>query len=167
MKKLSDNLVEWLKCSIFARKLRMMTLEIKDGELNGYFEHLSFIVHGGELLHLKCRSEEGCRALLMAVMGIVPLDGGYVTLDGEEINERSAVYMRRFMGYVPRELRLPDGSDRHQSAEEQHAELLQTVASLHKPVVLVDSVCDETQLSLCRKMASDGSAVLIVSETEN
>ena len=145
----------------------MMTLEIKDGELNGYFEHLSFIVHGGELMQMKCRGEEGCRALLMAVMGIAPLDGGYVTLDGEVVNERSAVYMRRFMGYVPRELRLPDGSDRLLSAEEQHSELLQTVASSRKPIVLVDGVCNEAQLSLCRTMASDGSAVLIVSETEN
>lgn len=118
-------------------------------------------------MQMKCRGEEGCRALLMAVMGIVPLDGGYVTLDGEVVNERSAVYMRRFMGYVPRELRLPDGSDRLLSAEEQHSELLQTVASSRKPIVLVDGVCNEAQLSLCRTMASDGSAVLIVSETEN
>ena len=167
LKNIPDNLVEWTKCRIFAHKYDVMTLEIKDGELKGAFTGLSFIVRGGELRVLSGRSQGGCTELLLAVMGVVALDGGYISVDGEVVGERSAAYMRRLMGYVPRELHLPDGSEKSLTPSELHTKLLNDVAAARKAIVLVDGICDEDQLSVCRKMAADGAAVLVVNDRED
>jgi len=166
LKNLPDNLVEWTKCRIFARKYDVMTLEIKDGELKGAFADLSFIVRGGEMRVLSGRSRGGCTELLLAVMGVVALDGGFVTVDGEVVSERSAAYMRRLMGYVPRSLHLPDGSDRLLSPAQLHAKLLAEVAAARKAIVLVDGIDDDSQLAVCRTMAAEGAAVLVVTDRE-
>lgn len=88
-------------------------LEIKDPSLTlGGREllspHHSFIVYEGEILCVTGGEGSGKTTLLRVLMGLQPLDRGFVNTDGDLLDERSAPYLRREMGYVPQYLDLPD-----------------------------------------------------------
>ena len=68
---------------------------------------LSFDVASGEVLCLMGRNGAGKSTALKAVMGLVPVRAGTVTLDGEAINGLPAHEVpRRGIGYVPQGRRL-------------------------------------------------------------
>lgn len=88
-----------------------MILEFKDVNLSAGEEQsvsgLSFTVGAGEVVGLAGSSVSVRDRLLEAALGLQPVTGGYVSIDGEWIRPGAAQYFRRQTAYIPRDLRLP------------------------------------------------------------
>lgn len=86
-------------------------LEVKDGclSLGGktLFDGLNFVVREGEILCVTGTSGCGKTSLLRALLGFLPLDVGYITIDGDLMIPEVADILRRRMAYVPQEVALP------------------------------------------------------------
>lgn len=143
-----------------------MTFEVKDGGLAEgplSFSDLSFLVRDHELCQVQVPS--GCAELLIhAMLGLRPLSTGIVSLDGEPLTERSASTLRRWMGYVPRTVVMPDHRERQYSQAELRRILLDEVATSRHAVVLVDGLFSSDDLDTCQRMADDGAAVVVIVE---
>lgn len=88
-------------------------LEFKDVNLSlgdrQLFSNLSFMVNEGEVLRV-CGAC-GKTSLLRAILGFLPINDGYITVDGEVIDTDSAAFFRTIISYLPQELML-DSYDR-------------------------------------------------------
>lgn len=71
------------------------------------FDKLSFSVADGEMLCITGISGCGKTSLLNAVMGFLPVDGGFISIDGEQVTAESAYAFRKMMSYVPQDLSFP------------------------------------------------------------
>lgn len=142
-----------------------MTIELKDGRLTAggetLFDRLSIRASGGETVFVDSLPQQAYVPLLHALMGFVALDGGYVSIDGEPLNERSAGWLRQWMAYVPRTLRWPD-EERFggMTDEEIHSRLLENAATGDSRLVLVDGIFGADDEAICRRMAESGKAVV-------
>ncbi len=89
-------------------------IELKDARLafgaKRLFDNISFCVHEGETLCVRGRAGSGKTALLMTMLGMIPLDAGYVCFDGEPITATTAPMFRDKMAYVPQDKPLCDVS---------------------------------------------------------
>lgn len=72
-----------------------------EGRLSSPF---SLIVEPGEVVCVNGPAGSGKSRLLLAVMGLAPVEQGFITLDGELITSGAGSYFRRMMAYVPQEL---------------------------------------------------------------
>ena len=87
-------------------------LEIKNGTLNGV-EHpataadINLVVDAGEMLCIYAWSSDKRQAIVHTLLGLQPLKSGFMSVDGDVIDERSAAYYRSHTAFVPRDLRLP------------------------------------------------------------
>lgn len=64
---------------------------------------LSLMAHDGQLTCITGPVGSGKTAVLWALMGLLPLAEGYVTVDGEWLNHLSAPAFRRTMAYLAQE----------------------------------------------------------------
>ena len=71
------------------------------------FDQLSFSVDAGEMLCITGTSGCGKTSLLRAVMGFLPVDHGFISIDGEQVTAESANAFRRFMAYLPQDISFP------------------------------------------------------------
>lgn len=80
-------------------------LELKDAllEVDGrrLFAPLSLIAREGQLTCVSGPHGVGKTLLVRAMLGLQPLAGGFVSIDGELITPQSAPVFRRFIGYLP------------------------------------------------------------------
>lgn len=87
---------------------RRKIYEMKDGCLTvdgrKVFEHLSFVAKAGEPYRLTSLKGEDRTLLAKVLLGLWPLDSGYITIDGALLTTRSAPYMRKWMAYLPQVL---------------------------------------------------------------
>ena len=87
-------------------------LEIKNGTLSGV-EHpataadINLVVDAGEMLCIYAWSNDKRQAIVHTLLGLQPLKSGFMSVDGDVIDERSAAYYRSHTAFVPRDLRLP------------------------------------------------------------
>ena len=87
-------------------------LEIKNGTLNGV-EHpataagINLVVDAGEMFCIYAWSSDKRQAIVHTLLGLQPLKSGFMSVDGDVIDERSAAYYRTHTAFVPRDLRLP------------------------------------------------------------
>ena len=87
-------------------------LEIKNGTLSGV-EHpataadINLVVDAGEMLCIYAWSSAKRQAIVHTLLGLQPLKSGFMSVDGDVIDERSAAYYRNHTAFVPRDLRLP------------------------------------------------------------
>ena len=87
-------------------------LEIKNGTLSGV-EHpataadINLVVDAGEMLCIYTWSSAKRQAIVHTLLGLQPLKSGFMSVDGDVIDERSAAYYRSHTAFVPRDLRLP------------------------------------------------------------
>ena len=154
-----------------------MTLELKDVCLSNVgsqsADSLSFIVRAGEVKQLLAnmswveekRNEP--EPVFSAIMGLQPVCQGYITIDGELVNERSAETLRKFMSYVPRQIRWPDEEKNQLPTDEMHRLLLERATTDQKPIVLVECITLEDDLPLCERMAAAGAAVVMTIPNQN
>ncbi len=142
-----------------------MILEVKDASLNvggkDIFNGLSFVVESGKVIRVGGENEKYNTLLLHVILGVIPLDKGYVCLDGEVVSEWSAASMRKRMAYVPLTLKSPDEREQGMTEKEMHRKLLERAADNKKDVVLVDGIYDEEELGICTGMAAEGALVVL------
>lgn len=87
-------------------------LEIKNGTLSGV-EHpataadINLVVDAGEMLCIYAWRSAKRQAIVHTLLGLQPLKSGFMSVDGDVIDERSAAYYRSHTAFVPRDLRLP------------------------------------------------------------
>ena len=140
--------------------------ELKDVSIctpNGerLISRLSFRLRPGQLVCIT--GDKGCGKTLLAraILGLWPIESGYISYDGALLNQRSAAFMRRFTSYVPQSL--PDDKVSAVTA-------IREVASLKKNVLIIDcpTLANEKELEeaalLIRQMAERGTAVLLLCE---
>ena len=146
-----------------------MTIELKNGRLthNGetLFVNLSLRAEGGQTCVVDNLPQKAHKPFLHALMGLLPLNEGFVSIDGEPLNERSAGWLRQFMAYVPQNLRWPDEERfRGMSDEEVHRRLLENAATGDSQIVFVEGIFGADDETLCRQMAQSGKAVVVCRE---
>lgn len=86
-------------------------LEIKNGRIDRdgklLFSQLSFMVKEGEVVCVAGSQGCGKSSLLQAMMGFMPLDEGWLNVDGDLVNIHSAPYFRRRMAFLPQNVNMP------------------------------------------------------------
>ena len=87
-------------------------LEIKNGTLSGVeypamAADINLVVDAGEMLCIYAWSSAKRQAIVHTLLGLQPLKSGFMSVDGDVIDERSAAYYRSHTAFVPRDLRLP------------------------------------------------------------
>ena len=182
-------------------------LELKDVSMSWdgrrWINRLSLIVRDGEMACLA--GDAGCDndSLLMAILGLRPVDEGYITVDGELLTVDSAETFRTMMAYVPQRVVVPAyekvsdlvkgvfGLKANKGSKFVKTVLMETWRSigldealldknvndvdnallrvivlsvimlLKKPIVLVSEPKAGVEIGLLRKMAGQGSVVLV------
>ena len=143
-------------------------LELHDVIFRPRQQTLSLMVEDGKLACIFGSQSSGMTSVLRTIMGLMPIEVGHISIDGELLTPRSAPYFRRHMAYVPTRLMPIPGQDtvddvrrllfslrsngkrlkqeggadgRRWSAltlTEQYIELLTCAAQLQRNIVLVD-----------------------------
>lgn len=89
--------------SLHAKCLKM--LELKDASLTidgrQLFSRLSLMAMNGQVTCITGGRGTGKTALLQVMLGLLPLDEGLVSVDGELLTPLSAPVFRRMIAYVP------------------------------------------------------------------
>ena len=86
-------------------EFKNVSIKLADGSSSYPF---SLVVHEGECVCLQGQRGSGKTALLMAIMGLVPINKGFITIDGELVSSGSGEYFRRMMAYVPQQVPCDD-----------------------------------------------------------
>lgn len=86
-------------------------LEIKNGTLRGVthtemYTDINFVIEEGEMFCIYGWKANARKALLYTLLALQPLKSGFLSTDGDVVDERSAAYYRAHMAYVPREVDL-------------------------------------------------------------
>ncbi len=142
-----------------------MMLELHNVTIGQQIRSLSMTIGDGQLLTISGSKGSGKTTLLKAVLGLIPVDGGHISIDGELLTPKSASYFRRYMAYVPQYLVVPN--DYQQDTDYLH--LLQKAVGSGKSLLVVDEpaqeVDAETALAvdrLLQEAAEKGATVLAV-----
>ena len=96
-----------------------MMLELHNVILKPLRQSVSLTVSDGQLACICGPKGAGKTAVLRAVMGMLPIDGGHISIDGELLTPLSAPYFRKQMGYVPSRLVPLPGQDRVFDVQQQ------------------------------------------------
>ena len=120
-----------------------MMLELHNVTIGELISSLSLTVNDGQLLTVVGSEGSGKTTLLRAILGFIPVDKGHISIDGELLTTRSAVWFRRQMAYVPQHLSLPEGykglgSWDAQTPDERYLQLLRKAVEAGKSLLLVD-----------------------------
>ena len=142
-------------------------LELLNVTIGQRISSVSLTVADGQLVTLSGPEGSGKSTLLRAVMGFLPIDGGYISIDGELLTPRSAPYFRRQMAYVPQHLKVPDDYE----LDTDYVKLLTRAIESGKPLLIVDEPpkpLDESAKTLVdnllREASQRGVTVLAVNE---
>ena len=85
-------------------------LEVKDATITvggkTLVRGLSFMVRDGQLTCVTGAEHSGKTTLLRTLMGFLPVDEGFVSIDGELLTVLSAPVFRSMMVYLPQEMQL-------------------------------------------------------------
>ena len=68
---------------------------------------INLVVDAGEMLCIYAWSSDKRQAIVHTLLGLQPLKSGFMSVDGDVIDERSAAYYRSHTAFVPRDLQLP------------------------------------------------------------
>lgn len=158
-------------------------LELKDATLSVdgrlLMDRLSLMAHKGQMTCITGPKGCGKTLLLRVLMGVVPLDKGLVSVDGELISELSASAFRKLMAYVPQTEEtvaqrgfIPDTNDMETAWSGEGLEPwepktigLPVVTIQDKDIVLADDP-PTVMLSQLRTLANEGRTVVVTSERE-
>lgn len=165
--------------------LYRIMLELKDATLTvegrKVFARLSMIAQDGQMTCITGPEGSGKTLLLRVFMGFVPLDEGYVSVDGELVTSLSAPSFRKKMAYLPSPLNhQPSALNPQPSALNTLETLWSTeplggweIKPVEMPVVTIQEkqiiLADEPQanmLSQLRTMANDGRTVVVTTRDE-
>ena len=141
----------------------IMMLELHNVTIGETIKGLSATLDEGQLIGLQGR---GKTTLLRAVVGLIPIDGGHICIDGEVLTPESAPYFRRYMAYVPQRLSVPEGYDK---VPTDYVQLVQRAVDSGKQLLVVDepaeALTEEKQFAVGRmliEVVQQGRSVLTV-----
>jgi ABC-type cobalamin/Fe3+-siderophores transport system ATPase subunit len=145
-------------------------LEIKNGRIDRdgkpLFSQLSFMAKEGEVVCVAGSQGCGKSSLLQAMMGFMPLDEGWLNVDGDLVNIHSAPYFRRRMAFLPQNVNMPYDkvSDMISSLfslkrEKKFDEMKETLMTLWEEIGIATEVFDK-KLS---EMTSSEQRVILLS----
>lgn len=147
-------------------------LELHHVKIGQRIGDCSLTVDNGEMMGICGQTGSGKTSLLRAVLGLMPIDGGHITIDGELLTPLSAPYFRRQTAYVPQRLSPVEGFDSdvmlrkvveslrvnggkpcananeqpimwHQmTAETQYLALVRRATTMHKTLIVADEPSD-------------------------
>lgn len=86
-------------------------VELHNVTIEPLIHSLSLTVGDGQLVCLAGSKASGKSTILRAVMGLIPVDSGHISIDGELLTPRSAPYFRRHIAYVPQRLTVIEDYD--------------------------------------------------------
>lgn len=140
-----------------------MMLELHNVTIGEIISGLSATLDDRQLVGLRGR---GKTTLLKAIVGLIPVDGGHICIDGEVLTPDSAPYFRRYMAYVPQQLSLPEGYDQ---VPADYVQLVRRAVDSGKQLLVVDEPAEtltaEEQLTVGRlliEVVQQGRTVLTV-----
>lgn len=96
---------------------------------------LSAMVGDGKVLSIMGSQGKGKTTLLRVLLGFVPVDEGFISIDGELLTLRSAPWFRKQMAYVPQLLEVPEGYDK---VPTDYMALLERAVGSDKKLLLID-----------------------------
>ncbi len=138
-------------------------LELKDTTLSqagvADWTDFSLIVKGGEMVTLSGWTRENRRALMAVIWGVLPLDKGFVSIDGECITALSGPYLRRSMAYLPLEVRWADEEMNVIPFAEQRKRLMKEIVSRQPRLLLIENPSEEERQA-CSELMGKGTAVI-------
>ena len=122
-----------------------MMLELHDVTIGQQIRALSLTVSEGQLVTITGSKGSGKSLLIRAVLGLIPIDGGFISIDGELLTPMSAFYFRRQIAYVPQYLSVPEGYKggglehwNELSADERYMLLMNKALESGKQMLIVD-----------------------------
>ena len=153
-----------------------MMLELHNMTIGQQIRALSLTVSEGQLVTITGSKGSGKSLLIRAVLGLIPIDDGFISIDGEVLTPMSAFYFRRQMAYVPQYLSVPEGYKggglehwNELSADERYMLLLNKAIASDKQLLIVDEppqpLAVETEKAidqLLKEAAQCGKTVLAV-----
>ena len=153
-----------------------MMLELHNMTIGQQIRALSLTVSEGQLVTITGSKGSGKSLLIRAVLGLIPIDDGFISIDGEVLTPMSAFYFRRQMAYVPQYLSVPEGYKggglehwNELSADERYMLLLNKAIASDKQLLIVDEppqpLAVETENAidqLLKEAAQCGKTVLAV-----
>lgn len=160
-------------------------LELKDATLtiNGrrLFANLSLMAQDGQMTCVTGGADSGKTALVEVMLGLLPLDEGMVSLDGELLTPLSAPTFRRMMAYVPQQREVvlkpkevdtmgletvwsPFNRQRYKLTVID--ELLDVEPMASKPIVIADDP-EPQMLNMLKSLATGGHTVIVTSTHED
>ena len=96
---------------------------------------MSATVGDGKVLSITGSQGKGKTTLLRTLLGFLPVDEGYISIDGELLTLRSAPWFRKQMAYVPQHLEVPEGYDK---VPTDYMALLERAVGSDKKLLLID-----------------------------
>ncbi len=157
-------------------------LELYHVKIDGLLADCSLTVADGEMVGVYGATGTGKTTLLRVVLGLLPKDGGHISIDGELLTPLSAPYFRRAAAYVPQHLSLVEGFDTTfltgedlrpwscMTVDEQFLALVRHATGQGKKLLVVDEppspVSESTRREadrLLMEAARHGASVLAVS----
>ena len=154
-------------------------LELHNVTVDSGVGPLSVTVGDGRIARILGPQGAGKTALLRALLGLIPVTAGHISIDGELLTPQSAPYFRRQMAYVPQRLtplygQLLWGGLQHLRRDEieqpsvLYLAMLRCAAEAARPLVLVDEPTDQIDLvtadaaqQLIQLMLRRGSTVVM------
>ncbi len=142
---------------------------------------LSFTVNDGQLVTVTGPSGSGKTTLLRAVLGLIPIDNGYISIDGELVTPSSAPYFRSNIAYVPQDLIVPQfykdkDFDRWEelSSDERYILLLNRAICSGKSMLIIDeprhTLSEDTKTcvnTMLIEASQKGLTILVVNQSFN
>lgn len=113
------------KLAVSMLEFKNVSVRLPDGSSSSPF---SLVVNEGESICLQGQKGSGKTALLMAIMGLVPIETGFITIDGELVSSGSGEYFRKMIAYVPQHL-----PSENMTLREFYTYVAQLKVNVHEP----------------------------------
>ena len=83
-----------------------MIIEMKDVHLrvgeSEQYGNISFSALPGDIFAVTGGSQQACSAVLQSLTGVLPVEKGWISVDGETVKGNLGAYFRRLISYLPR-----------------------------------------------------------------